>query len=108
MLPKIKRFNLRTGFSWIVTGRKTETPHFKVFYKLGTNTQPLAGVAIKGGIFKKAHERNQAKRIAFNVLSLIYDKLPNSQNLVIMPKERLDQVSVEMLAQEIDDIPGLY
>lgn len=108
MLPKTSRLNLRTNFSWIVKGQKTETKYFKIFFRAGTNTHPLVGVAIKGSLFKKAHERSQAKRISFNVLGSIYDKLPNSQNLVIMPKERLDQVSVETLITEVDGIKALY
>lgn len=108
MLPKNKRLNLRTNFSWIVKGKKTETKHFRVFFRIGTNTHPLVGVAIKTSFFKKAYERNLAKRIALTVLGIIYDKLPNAQNLVIMPKERLDEVSVEALTEEVDGIKALY
>lgn len=108
MLPKTKRLNLRTNFSWIVKGQKTETKHFKVFFRFGVNTHPLVGVAIKSSLFKKAHERAQSKRIAFSVLDSIYDKLPNAQNLVIMPKERLDQISVDALVEEVDGIKALY
>ena len=108
MLSKDKRLNLRTNFSWIVAGKKTETTHFKVFIRNGTNAQALVGVAMKSSVFKKAHDRSQAKRIAFQVLSAIYSQLPNSQNLVIMPKVDLSQVSVETLIKEVDDIRGLY
>lgn len=108
MLAKNKRLNLRTNFSWITKGQKTETKYFKVFFRTGENTHPLVGVAIKSSVFKKAHERNLAKRIAFTVLGSIYDKLPNAQNLVIMPKERLDEVSVDALTKEVDAIKALY
>lgn len=108
MLSKNKRLNLSKSFQWVVTGKKIETSHFKIFYKNGLNTQPLVGVAIKSGVFKEAHQRNQVKRIAFKVLESIYTRLPNQQNLVIMPKVSLDEVSVEALVSEIDGIKDLY
>lgn len=108
MLSKIKRLNLRKSFQWVVSEKKTETPHFKLFFRKGTNTHALVGVAIKSNLFKKAHERSQAKRVAFQALSAIYSQLPNSQNLVIMPKVSLDAVSVEALVSEINGVRDLY
>lgn len=108
MLSKDKRLNLTKEFKWVAAGKKYQSANFKLFFRLGENQIPRVGVALSKRQFKKAHERNAAKRIGFKLSEKIYDRLPNSQNLVIMPNANILSFSPEALEQEINDVKDLY
>lgn len=103
MLPKSQRLNLKLKFKWVASGKSLTSPNFKLFYRLGENTNPLIGVSIVSAQFKKAVLRNKAKRICFDLAGALYDRLPNNINLVIMPRTQILQKSKESLEEEFKD-----
>lgn len=103
MLPKFKRLNLTQSFSWVKTGNKIETPSFRLLFKFGQNTQPLVGIAISAKTFKKAHDRNRAKRVSSKAIEQRYNSLPKGLNLVIMPKQESLNKELGELIQELED-----
>lgn len=86
MLPKNKRLNLKRDFLKVVSGQKNEDDLVKLFSKYGENKDPLIGIAVSSKTFKKAVERNRARRLVSKVCEDLYDRLPEGLNLIVMPK----------------------
>lgn len=103
MLPKQKRLNLKTSFRWVASGKTTNSAHFKIFYRLGENTEAKIGVSLVSAQFKKAVLRNAAKRICFKMAGESYSRLPKNMNLVIMPKAQILNADFQVLSKEYDD-----
>lgn len=103
MLPKKARLNLKTDFQWVSQGQKKDTPHFKLFFRLGQNPSPLIGIAISSSIFPKAHDRSSVKRIIAYASRLIYQNLPRGLNLVIMPKASVFEQDINKLTYELEE-----
>lgn len=87
MLLKSQRLNLKKDFKWVSMGKKIETKYLKLFIKHGDNAFPRIGIAVSGKSFKKAHERNRAKRLVAEAFHNIYYLLSNTINIVALPKE---------------------
>lgn len=99
MLSKNKRLNLKKDFKWVASGRKIETKFAKLFIKVGDNTFPRIGIASSSKNFKKATERNRARRLISQALQTIYSQLPTTTNIVALPKVGIiDVKSSEVLA----------
>lgn len=86
MLPKLKRLNLKKDFKRVASGKKIDTKFAKLFIRIGDNTHPRIGIAVSSSIFKKATERNRARRVISAALESLYSKLPKSINIVALPK----------------------
>lgn len=108
MLRAVKRLNLSKDFKWVAKGRKIETPLFKIFYRTGENVQAKVGVALSKNYFRRAHERNQVKRMISQVIEQLYDGLPSNLNLVIMPKSAVLEIEKEKIKQKIQDVQSNY
>src|SRR5437870_2063461 len=63
MLPLSQRLNLKTDFKWVASGKKLETKYLKLFIRLGENQIPRIGIALSTKSFKKATQRNRARRV---------------------------------------------
>lgn len=92
MLPKNKRINLKREFEWVTSGKSLNTKYLKLFLKTGENQIPRIGIAISSKTFKKAHERNRAKRLAAEAVHNTYYLLPNTINIVALPKSGILEV----------------
>lgn len=98
MLPKSKRLNLSKDFKWVISGKKLETKYLKLFVKMGDNQIPRIGIAVSGKSFKKATQRNRAKRVVSAAFEALYSSLPSTINIVALPKkEVLDVKSGDVL-----------
>ncbi|MBI2039703.1 ribonuclease P protein component [Candidatus Microgenomates bacterium] len=86
MLSKEKRLNLKIDFKWVASGRKLETKYLKLFVKSGDNRTPRVGIALGSKSFKKATQRNRAKRVASAAFGMLYKKLPPNANIIALPK----------------------
>ncbi len=86
MLPKSQRLNLKKDFKWVAGGKKLETAYLKLFIKMGDNRQPRIGIAVSSRIFKNATERNRAKRVVSAAWEVLYSNLPDTINIVALPK----------------------
>ncbi len=92
MLPKPQRLNLKTDFKWVAAGKKLETKYLKLFIKTGDNQMPRVGIAVSSKVFKKATERNRARRLTSSAFESIYNRLPKDINIVALPKAGITSV----------------
>lgn len=108
MLAKSQRLNLKKDFKWVSSGERKETASFKFSYRFSDNPEPLVGIALSSQYFKKAHERNRARRLTSRVIENFYPGLRKGLNLVIMPKPRVLEFSPEELYLEIENVKDLF
>ncbi len=104
MLAKNQRLNLKHNFQWVASGTKKNFPFGRVFFRYGKNETPLAGVAVSSRVFKKANERNLAKRVVFSALGLFYSELPEGLNVVVLPNSAVLTLTAEDLKKELYQI----
>lgn len=104
MLPKSQRLNLKKDFKWVATGNKLETRYLRLFIKTGDNVTPRIGIAVSGKSFKKAHERNRARRLATEAFHNTYYLLPNTINIVALPKEGILSVKSQDILLDLEEV----
>ncbi len=87
MLSKDKRLNLKKDFKWVASGGKSiDTKFTKLFVRIGDNSQAKVGIAVSAKNFKKANDRNRARRLASAAFESLYLSLPKNVNIVALPK----------------------
>lgn len=86
MLPRENRLNLKKDFKWVASGKKLENKYLKLFIRMGENEKAKVGIALSSKNFKKAVERNRAKRLISQAFQRIYPSLPENINIVALPK----------------------
>ncbi len=87
MLPRSQRLNLKKDFKWVTAGGKVvDTKFLKLFIRIGENINPRIGIALSSKNFKKAHERNRAKRLVSQAFQSTIYHLPSTINIVALPK----------------------
>src|SRR3989344_3135172 len=88
MLPKSVRLNLKKDFKRVASGKKIETKFLKLFINSSDPVVPVCkiGIALSSNYFKKATERNRARRLVSAAFEVLYPKLPTSINVVVLPK----------------------
>lgn len=86
MLPKSQRLNLKKDFKWVAEGKKVDTKYLKLFLRVGDNQSPRLGLATSSSIFKKASQRNRARRVTSAAFEILYSRLPQTINMVALPK----------------------
>lgn len=102
MLPKEKRLNLKKDFKWVASGKRLNHHHFSVFIKYGENEFPKIGIATSKNYFKKATDRNRARRLLSKALESIYEALPHNINIIALPKSGVIDVKSEELLKELE------
>lgn len=111
MLPKSQRLNLKKDFKWVAAGKRIESKFLTLFIKTGDNVFPKIGIATSGKVFKKAHERNRARRLAAEAFqSTVYplrprsvaSRLPSTANIVALPKEGILSVKSGMVLLDLE------
>jgi len=103
MLPKSQRLNLKKDFKWVAAGQKLETKYLKLFIRTGDNVIARVGIAVSGKSFKKAHERNRAKRLVAEAFHKTYDSLPNTVNIVALPKAGILEVKSGLVLLDLEE-----
>lgn len=110
MLPKSQRLNLKKDFKWVVAGKKLEItrPSFggkylKLFFRNGENNIARIGIANSSKTFKKATDRNRARRLVSQAFQTIYSSLPNNINIVVLPKVGVLSVKSDDLLLELEE-----
>lgn len=107
MLPKSKRLNLKKDFKWVAAGKKLETKYLKLFVKHGdpsTSSGPKVGIALSPKTFKKATERNRAKRLIAEAFHNTYYLLPATINIVALPKSGILSVKSALVLLDLERI----
>ncbi|MBI2020431.1 ribonuclease P protein component [Candidatus Daviesbacteria bacterium] len=103
MLPKPQRLNLKKDFKWVSAGKRIDTKYMKLFIKMGDNLSARVGIAVSAQIFKKATQRNRARRITSTVFESLYAKLPSNINIVALPKDRVLEVKSGDILLDLED-----
>ncbi len=104
MLPRSQRLNLKKDFKWVASGKKLETKYLKLFIRIGENENPRVGIALSSKNFKKAVERNRARRLTSQAFQSIYSSLPKTINIVALPKMGILEVKSGDLLLELEAI----
>lgn len=104
MLPKPQRLNLKKDFKWVASGNKLETKFIKLFVRSGGNQYPKVGIATSGKIFKKASQRNRARRLISAAFEALYPSLPNHINIVTLPKVGILEVKSSDVLLDLEGI----
>lgn len=104
MLPKPQRLNLKKDFKWVASGKKLETKYLKLFVKEGDNQMPRIGIAVSGKSFRKATQRNRARRLTSAAFESVYSKLPSTINIVALPKSTILDVKSQDVLLDLENI----
>ena len=97
MLPKLSRLNLKKDFERIASGKRLETKYMRLYFREGdpsahsddsgqASSGPRIGIASSSKVFRKAVDRNRARRLTSSVFESIYTHLPTRLNIVALPK----------------------
>lgn len=103
MLPKLKRLNLKKDFKWIASGKRLETKYLKLFIRESDNQMPRVGIATSGKFFKKAVERNHAKRLTSAAFEALYQNLPANINILVLPKSGIINVKSSDVLLDLEE-----
>jgi len=103
MLAKKFRLNLKKDFSWVASGKRVETKFAKLFIRVGENELARVGIALSSKSFKKANDRNRARRLTAAAFEPLYTKLPNNINIVALPKSNTLEVKSGDILIDIEE-----
>lgn len=104
MLPKNSRLNLKKDFIEVSRGKLVETFYLKLYLRVGENTKPRLGIATSQKTFKKAHERNRARRLTSHAFEAIYGKLPPKLNIIALPKRKICEVKSKDVLGDLEGV----
>lgn len=102
MLSKSKRINLKKEFKWVASGRSFETKYMKLFLRTGENQIPRIGIAVSSHIFKKAVQRNRARRLISHAFQSTAYRLPSTINIVALPKAGILKVKSDDVMLDLE------
>ena len=103
MLPKPSRLNLKKDFKRVATGKKLESKFLTLFLKTEENQIPKIGIATSTKNFKKAHERNRARRLTSFAFETLYSKLPTNISIVALPKAPILNVKSQDVVLDLQE-----
>lgn len=104
MLPKSQRLNLKKSFKWVAMGQKLGNNDLNLYFRLGENTAPLVGIATGKSNFKKAVERNRARRLVSTGFETLYDKLPKGINIVAIPRPGVLELTSAEVTKVLEEL----
>lgn len=104
MLPKNKRLNLKKSFKWVVAGQRLGNNYLNLYFRSGENTVPLVGIATSKSDFRKATERNRARRLVSTGFEALYDKLPGGVNMVAMPRRDVLELTSAQVSGVLEEL----
>ena len=108
MLPKTSRLNLKKDFKWMISGKPLDTKFAKLFLRLGENQTPMVGIASSSKTFKKATERNRARRLLPAAFESLYRTLTPTINIVALPKATILGVKSSDVLLDLQEKLGSY
>ena len=104
MLPRSRCLNLKKDFKWVASGKRLESKFAKMFIKTGDNTFPRIGIAVSAKTFKKATERNRARRLISQAFQTIYCQLPAAINIAALPKASIVEVKSTDVSLDLEEV----
>ena len=103
MLPRSKRLNLKKDFKRVASGKKVETSLFKLFIKEGADKETKVGIATSSKVFKKATDRNRARRLLSFAFESLISKLPTDVSIVALPKSGILEVKSSEVLLDLEE-----
>lgn len=104
MLPKPQRLNLKKSFKWVVAGQKLGNNYLSLYIRQGENPQSLVGIASSKSTFKKATERNRARRLVSTGFETLYGRLPAGINIVAMPRSGVLELTSAEVTKVLEEL----
>ncbi len=101
MLPKEKRLNLKTDFKRVASGKKLNSQYLTLFLKPAEILK--IGIATSSKNFKKAHERNRARRITSAAFEKIYQDLLDIE-IIALPKSPILDVKSNTVTDDLKSL----
>lgn len=101
MLSKKNRLNLKTEFKSVISGRKLETKYTTLFFKYRESADKKVGIAVPSRVFKKAHDRNRARRTVSAALEVIFPNLKPGLNIIVLPKPGVLEVKSTNVTEDL-------
>lgn len=104
MLPKDQRLNLKKDFNWVAAGQKSDNGFVKVYFRFSENVKPRVGIALSKASFKKAVDRNRARRLISKGFEALYNQFPQGVNILAMPREgvlKMDADSIKLMLEQL-------
>ncbi len=103
MLPKQFRLNLKTDFKWVASGTRIDTPFAVIFLKEGENLTARVGIALSSKNFRKAHDRNKARRLISAAFESLFTTLKPNLNIVALPKSAVLEVKSTEVKKTLEE-----
>ncbi|MDO8639178.1 MAG: ribonuclease P protein component, partial [Candidatus Daviesbacteria bacterium] len=96
-------------FRWVASVKRLENNLVKLFLKVSPQSdtgfqQPKIGISLSKNTFKRAVDRNRARRLVSKGFENLYNKIPSGLNIIAMPKKGVLQVSSDELTKSINEI----
>ncbi len=109
MLPKDCRLNLKKDFTWAAKGKKLEDNLVKLFIRGGDPSttlriKPKVGIAVSKANFKKAVDRNRARRLVSKGFEDLYHLLPQGLNIVVLPKKGIINLKSDEVVKDLESL----
>lgn len=104
MLPSKRRLNLKKDFRWTASGSRLGNSLVNIFFRYGDNNEPRVGIAVPKASFKKATERNRARRLISKGFENLYSRLPRKINIVAMPKKEILNSDAEEITRLLEEL----
>lgn len=104
MLPKDQRLNLKKDFKWVASGQKLGNNLIRLYIRQGDNLQPKVGIALSKSDFRKATERNRARRMVSTGFQALYDKLPAGLNVVALPRPGVLELTSAEVTKVLEEL----
>ncbi len=87
----------------MAAGKKLDTKYLKLFVSQGGNLKPKVGIANSSKIFKKAVERNRARRLISAAFEALYSNLPSNINILALPKAGVVRVKSADIVLDLEE-----
>lgn len=108
MLPKKLRLDLGQEFDKVVVGQKLENDLVKIFFIWDEDGQIKVGIAPPRQVFKRAVDRNRAKRLVATALQVLYSQLKKGLRVVVIPKDGVLRLKSSQLTLRIEQLLKKY
>jgi ribonuclease P protein component len=85
-------------------GRRLGTSSLSISFVITKDEISKFAVFVPKKIFKKAHDRNKAKRRIFELIRTNYDNFPNNLAIIFFAKKEVIDKDFDLLQKEIEEI----
>lgn len=85
-------------------GRRLGTNSLSISFIITKDETTKFAVFVPKKIFKKAHDRNRAKRRIFELIRTNYDNFPGNLSVIFFAKKEVLDKDYDLLQKEIEEI----